>query len=326
MGQGNIWVVHIVDEQIKKDIYRLITKAKELSGEYGDTVVTIIIGNLSEEEKKNIYRCGADHIVHCSCVLDTIVKYEDILCQIYQNYIPTLVLFLAYPDEKSCASKFAIKIKAGLTADCIDIMRDTEEKFVFTRTAKSDCVIVDIVCINTKIRMCTVKENIFEHRFMYGDSGSYEVVEFQKAFVDERIQILGREVKEKDSVKKEIDFAHAKIVFGIGRGCKEKKTYERIQQMASWLNAEIAGTRAMVEEKLIERERQVGQSGITIQPDIYIACGISGAIQHMVGVSKAKLVISINKDEKAPIVNYADYVIVGDCDEILHRLHKKLMR
>lgn len=323
MEQKNIWTVAITNERIHKETYQLISKAKALTG-YDERLIHINIGKLSEDDKEKIYCCGANHLIHCLCEIEGFVKYEDILYEIYKKYKPQLVLFIANVKEKDCAAKFAIKIKAGLTADCINVIKDQNGNFVFTRTAMSDSVIAEIICMNTETSMCTVKGNIFESNFNYDSERIYEAIELGKQYIDSNLQVVGDIVSNVMALKKKVDFSKTKIVFGIGRGVRDEKTRKLIQEIAEKLHAEIAGTRAVVENGLIEKERQIGQSGISIRPEIYIACGISGAIQHIVGITKANTIIAINKDKKAPIFNYADYVIIGDCFEILNEFNLKM--
>lgn len=242
MVHKNICVVSITERKARKEIFSLISKAKELIKDSEEKLIVLIIGELSEEDKKNIYRCGGDNLLHCCCKDIDMAKYETITNEVYEKYKPSFLMFPAFSKEKSCAAKLTVQVKAGLIADCINVERNRKGEFVFTRTAMNDSVIAEIVCINTEVAMCTVKSGVFESNFSYGESGKYEEVEFGLPFYENNLQLMERSLLEVNSLKREVDFSNSKIVFGIGRGVRDKETYDLIEKLANKLHGEIAGT------------------------------------------------------------------------------------
>lgn len=320
MANKTICIVYIKEEQFSKNLFSLVSKARELNVYHKYKILVVVVGKLMEDERKKLFHSGAEKIICCKVERDKLIKYDEVLVDIIKREYSSLVIFPSYDKDRECAARLATNISAGLTAECIDIRNYNQTEFVFTRAAMSDSVTADILCVNTEIAMCTVKNNMFAENFDYPLEGEYEEIDFVgKRYFTTGIDIIERK---KQDIVQNIDLDNAKVVFGIGRGAKDKKNLAIINELAKKCGAIVVGTRAVVEEKILEKERQIGQSGRSINPDIYITFGISGAIQHMVGINRGTKIISINKDKNAAIFNYADYSIVGDCYEILMELKR----
>jgi electron transfer flavoprotein alpha subunit len=197
---------------------------------------------------------------------------------------------------------------------------DNEYQYIFTRAAINSTVLAQIECINTNISMCTCKENAFVVTEYYPKK-KIPVHKWNKnllEFIFEKNYILHSEYAK--CTERNIALENSNLVFGIGRGVRNKDDLNLIKQVAQKHNAMIAGTRAVVEEGMIDKKWQIGQSGISISPEIYVAIGISGATQHIVGIKNAKKVIAINTDENASIFAYSDYCIIDDYKNILNEL------
>lgn len=324
----NICIVSIVDDKkLHECVYQLISKSRDLDRDHDYNITAIIIGDLLESDKTRLFRSGAKKVICCKCPKEGIVKYEEILYDLLKN--ESLIMFPSLDKERSCAAKLATKLGASLTAECIDVSIDDKYGFVFSRAAMSNSVIADIICVNTNISMCTVKNHMFIESSDYSINPEYVTNHYEEynydddQYVDHNIVILERVWEEvEDSMN--TDLENAKIIFGIGRGAKDDKTLTLIKEIADKIGAVLVGTRACVEENIIDHKWQVGQSGTSVKPDLYVAFGISGAIQHMVGLTRAKQIIAINKDGSAPIFNYADYGVISDCYELLLALKKKI--
>ncbi len=234
---------------------------------------------------------------------------------------PSLLMFLDNQFAKVVAASLSSRFESGLTADCIDVELDEYGKFIFSRAALNDTVVARIKCINSNFQMCTIKKNSIPIPEAKLENVCGKIEKFDIKIDDElnnsSIEIIERVIR-KDENK--IDLNSAKVVLAVGRGVKSLETVSLIKKIAKKLNAEVIATRAAVEDGIIEKERQVGQSAISICPNIYFGFGISGASQHMVGIKNAKIIIAVNSDKEAPIFNYADYAIVDDLNNVLKEL------
>jgi len=316
----NIWV--ICDGMIfdSKHILQLLNKANILAKQINVDVFVISIGKYDEYTLKRLFQFGATNVLFCENDNCDEAIHSNILGNMIQEKKPGLLIFPATQFSKVVAATLSSRFEAGLTADCIDIELDTEGIFIFSRAALNNSVIARIKCANFKIQMCTVKENVFPllectteknvciEKFNYSIG---EIFEFPK------IDILKKSLIQKENT---VSLNLAKVVFAVGRGVNNGETIKLIRKVAKKYKAEIIGTRGAVEEGLVERSRQVGQSGISICPNVYIGFGISGASQHMVGIKNSKIIIAINSDENAPIFNYADYSVLDDVKSVLKEL------
>lgn len=240
-------------------------------------------------------------------------------------YQAELVLFAGTPLGKRLSSTVSTGIGAGLVADCINIYTDDEYKYVFARAAMSSSIIAKIVCAENCVQICTVKKNVFKGSVKKDNNVKAEKVYLSFEIEDpckDSIKVISKE----DIVKNNnYHLESANLIFGVGRGVS-REDIDKVKELAQYYNAEFAGTRPMTEENIIVREQQIGQSGVSVRPKVYVAFGISGASQHMVGLSSATIVIAINKDEKSAIFDSADYKIVADTHDVIEKLYKNIKR
>lgn len=301
------------------DVLSIVDKLRRLSISVSGTVFVICNGKREETKLKNIANNGAHKVIvykedkeHPSFI-DFCKKF------ILENKI-SLITFLDSPEGKKFASILATRLEGGLTADCIDITYSEKGQFIFSRVALNDSVIAQIVCMNTNFQMCTIKKNIFKK----GNNQKYksgEIVEYSevaaKTQLEQNVKVLSQTLYER---KNNAQLQTTKKVFGFGRGIKSQDNLEKLKKLAKKCSAEVGGTRACVEEYWIDEAYQIGQSGISISPQVYVAFGISGASQHIVGTQNAKIIVSINNDETAPIIHYSDYVLIEDTSVIIDEL------
>jgi len=313
---------------------QLVYKASSLINKNEAKVTAVFIGNHSKDFMRSFSIYGADEIIHCRSACDSYRQVSlaftnilDIISEKGQTRsevpaltgntltvqldLPKIVIFPSTEWGRLIAADAAIRIGAGLTADCIDIEAQkikTGYEFIFTRSAINSTMLVRIGCINTQICMCTCKENAFDILEM-SQLRNILIHEYDNDSLYNPFKeiILRSEIYGDGNV--DIDFGSAGIVFGIGRGVRDERDILLIRQIAKRFNAPIVGTRAAVEGGLIEKKRQVGHSGISISPDIYVAIGISGAVQHIIGIKNAKTIIAINTDKEALIFSYSDYCV-----------------
>lgn len=320
----NIWVV--CSERPKgfgRHSFELLSKAKSLVCD-GMRVSAICFGEHNKSMLQYLFHYGANEIIctptfNIDCIQATKILFDmlnGIECK------PNLIIFPATEWGKNIAAELAVKIDGGLTSECIDIEYkkiNNIYQFVFTRAAICSTVLAKIICANTNICMCTCKERTFMANKTIC-TNNYSIREWISETHETDLQ--GTILYSEPAVfqNRNMLLESSKIVFGLGRGIKGKNDLELVKKVARKYNAVIAGSRGIVEDGFIEKENQIGQSGISVSPDIYVAIGISGASQHMVGVKNAKKIIAINSCRQAPIFAYADYCIIDDFRNVFGEL------
>lgn len=318
----NIWIICEYNQFDTPEVLQLLQKANELKKQINSEVWVICIGKYQKEAFNVLQEYGATDVLHEAMESFDFEAYIYVLEQIMTTYEPQLLIFTDSQESKIIASKLSNRFEIGLTVDCIDVQIDKEDEYVFSRTAMNDSVLANIKCVESKYQMCTVKSNIFQIQKMSNTKELHihrlqNKAEFKyqgkcKAYV---------ECKQKNNSSTR-DIYKAKVVIAVGRGIGDKDTFKLIKKVSSYWGAEIVGTRVAVEEGWVDSTRQVGQSGISIAPALYISFGVSGTMQHMIGLKNAKTIVAINKDPTAPIFNYADYCIVEDLNKVLQEMNK----
>ena len=305
--------------------YELISEARKLvasipSFEY--KVVGVLLGKDVKDKAQDVIVHGADKVI---VVDDDLLKdystqfYADALTQVIQEYKPDSFLTGATPLGRDLAPRVAARINVGLTADATKIVVDTEyaaetgESLLdVTRPTFGGNLFGTIVCKNTRPQMATIRPKVFELA-PSDDSRTGEVVEFAPQWTTTDPQVFVEKVIEK--VKADVDITKADILVGAGRGAEH--CLDVVQQVADELGGVVCCTRAVVEDGFMDKERQVGQTGKTVRPSLYIACGISGAVQHCAGMDKSDMIISINRDPQAEIFSISNMGFVGDVQKVL---------
>jgi len=309
----DIWVfVEFKKGEIRGVTFELLSKAKELAQETGDNVCAIILGKdnsrfceeLSYHSLDKIYLC--DNEILEDYLTET---YSLTLIELIKKYLPNIILFPATKIGRDIAPRVAATLETGLTADCIEL-KIQDGNLVQTRSVYGGNYLADIICPNKRPQITSVRPNVME-RSEPTKKNQPEIIEFPvkiditqlKTKVIEKIETTVIEVKPIDE---------AEIIVSGGRGIGSKENFKIIEELAEVLNAAVGASRASVDAGWISKSCQVGQSGTVVCPNIYIACGISGTTQHLVGMKSSKKIIAINKDPNAPIFEVCDYGIVGD--------------
>lgn len=314
----DIWIICCEAEYNKRHIFQLISKACELKEDKSQNVCVVYIGKKDKDFFDELQKYGTNQLILVEVSLINESICTNIIKELVTNYKPFLLMFPSTRYSKVVAARVSSIFNVGLTADCINIRRENDN-FVYVRAAINDSIIASIRCVNSLFEMCTVKENVFESK----ESRDNEPM-FKRKFIPEQHlteatdQKIVLEIKSKEKSNTEKLMA-AKIVFGVGRGVSERG-YQLLKKVAEKFHAEIVGTRNVVEQGILPKSRQVGQSGVNISPNIYVCLGISGACQHIVGVKNAKFIIAVNTDRDAPVFQYADYAIVEDSEKFLEEL------
>ena len=217
--------------------------------------------------------------------------------------------------------RVAARLSTGLTADCTSLAVDvTNGDLLATRPAFGGNLMATIACPNHRPQMATVRPGVFSKLTEKKYDFNVENVNVNLNAADIRTTVLEVVKANKDIV----DIGEAKVIVAGGRGVGIKENFELLQQLADVLGGVVGASRGAVDKGWIERDYQVGQTGKTVRPSIYIACGISGAIQHVAGMQESDMIIAINKDETAPIMKVADYAIVGDLNKVIPEMINRL--
>jgi len=252
--------------------------------------------------------------------------YTKVIYDAIMEKKPEIVLYGATTIGRDLAPRIASRLKTGLTADCtkleIGIVEETGEKqFRSTRPAFGGNLMATILCPNTRPQMSTVRPGVMQKRQRQeGRQGVVTV--FVPKFDTSKFKVKLVETIKED--KAMVDIADAKILVSGGRGVHNKEGFDKLQALADVLGGQVSSSRAMVDNGVMPHERQVGQTGKTVRPNLYMACGISGAIQHLAGMEESDFIIAINKDKFAPIFSVADLGIVGDLHKIVPMLTERL--
>jgi electron transfer flavoprotein alpha subunit len=308
----------------------LLGKAYELAVDLAKqgkkaTITALVAGSAVGDLSTPLIQCGADHVLMVNgedlSIYHTEI-YADVLTRVLADLKPEILLFGATAMGRDLAPRIANQLHTGLTADCtaLDICPD-EGILLQTCPASGGNIMATIVCSDHRPQIATVRRGVMMAAPVQpGRRGTKETVTVQ---IDRRTYAT-RIVDIVDAYENHCRLGEAKIIVAGGRGIKGVEGAKLLQRLADVLGAELGATRGAVDAGWIGAAHQVGQTGITVQPDLYIACGISGAVQHLTGMIGAKHIISINKDKDAPINQIAHDVYIGDLFEMIPLLTKKL--
>jgi len=303
----------------------LLSCARKLADELKVKLSAVVIGNEPKKEVETLISYGADQVYlinHPRLKTDEIGLYTRAITDLVQKEKPEIMLFGATSLGRSLAPRIAARLGTGLTADCTGLEIDLKEKLLKqTRPAFGGNVMATIITPSQRPQMATVRPKVMR-KSPPDNSRKGEVITInpQLEAIDELTKVLGTIVEEKNVV----DLQEADIIVSGGRGLGEAKNFSLIQELAQVLGGAVGASRATVDAGWIPSYHQVGQTGKTVQPKLYIACGISGAVQHQVGMRSSEVIVAINKDGEAPIFDIATYGIVGDLFEVVPLLTKKL--
>jgi len=297
----------------------LLGPGRDISAKQGGKLVGVVIGYKTDAAVKTATAYGADTVI----VVDgpeyqhyTTDAYVTAMYHLVEKYAPTSILIGATNNGRDMGPRLSCRLRTGLTADCTQLAYDDESGNVaWTRPAFGGNLMATILCPDNRPQIGTVRPGVFK-RHEPDEKRSAEILkeDFHVAPEDIRTEFL--EVI-KEAAGDIVDLEGAEIIVSGGRGVGGPDGFKSIQELADALGGVVGASRAAVDAGWIAHSHQVGQTGKTVGPKLYIACGISGAIQHLAGMSGSNTIIAINKDETSPIFNVADYGVVGDLFEIL---------
>ena len=318
-------VVEQVDGVVQKVGIELIGIASKLAADLGQEVVAVLLGKEVKGLAENLIHHGANKVI---CVEDPILEhyatepYTKALNAIVEAKRPEIVLYGATSIGRDLAPRVSARVHTGLTADCTKLEIDPETKLLLmTRPAFGGNIMATIVCKEFRPQMATVRPGVMQ-ALPTDTSRTGEVELFMVEFTDADMNIKIREVIKEKHAK--VDITEAKVLVSGGRGIGNAEYFDVLKELADELGGLVTSSRANVDAGWIGRERQVGQTGKTVRPDLYMACGISGAIQHLAGMEDSEFIVAINKDAQAPIFDVADLGVVGDLHKIMPILIDKV--
>lgn len=320
----NVWV--FAEQKrgiIQPVVYELLGKGRELADSLNSQLWAILLGYKVKDKARELICRGADKVI---VVEDPLLEnfldepYTQVLVDLITKYKPEILLAGATTIGRALISRVAVKVHAGLTADCTGLEIDPDKKILLqTRPAFGGNIMATIITPNHRPQMATVRHKVMkEAEPDETRKGEIEVLSY-----DGKLTSRTKLIDMIDEVGKTVNLAEADIIVSGGRGLGKAENFKIIEQLAEVLGAAVGASRAAVDAGWISYAHQVGQTGRTVCPKLYIACGISGQIQHLVGMQSSDIIVAINKDPEAPIFKVADYGIVGDLFEIVPLLTKR---
>ena len=312
--------------KIQPVAYELLGEGKKLAHDLKTNLSAVLCGGEDiEEEVVHLFAYGADkvYLLHHDELKDyKSLPYTRAIAELITRYKPEVFLLGATTIGRDLAARLAIRIGAGLTADCTGLSIDPVKKILEqTRPAFGGNIMATILSPNNRPQMATVRPKVFRKPDkMAGRKG--ELVKFSPVINPEDLVVRILEVIKDESIK--VNLTEAEIIVSGGRGLQESKNFKLVEDLAHALGGAVGASRATVDAGWISSHHQVGQTGKTVAPKLYVACGISGKIQHLVGMQSSDTIVAINKDPDAPIFKVATYGIVGDVFEYLPLLTGKL--
>ena len=316
-----VWVFAEQREgKLQKVSLELLGEGRRQADKLGVKLTALLLGSNIDGLTKTLAEHGADEVLvadHKLLEHYTTDAYTKVICDLVNERKPGILFVGATFIGRDLGPRVAARLNTGLTADCTSIDVDVENgDLLATRPAFGGNLMATIACPEHRPQMATVRPGVFAKVESDGANCNVEKVNVQLTDADVRTKVLETVKTAKDIV----DISEAKVIVSGGRGVGSKENFALLEELAKVLGGTVAGSRAAVEKGWIDNAYQVGQTGKTVKPSIYIACGISGAIQHVAGMQDSDMIIAINKDESAPIMKVADYAIVGDIKKVLPEL------
>ncbi|WP_026893656.1 electron transfer flavoprotein subunit alpha [Clostridiisalibacter paucivorans] len=325
-GYKGVWVfAEQRNGKIMPVVIELLGEGRKLANEVDTDLCAVLVGNDVSKLADELIGYGADKVYSIQderLEKFTTDGYTTVITQAINKYKPEIVLMGATHIGRDLAPRVAARVDTGLTADCTKLEIDPDDKKIRqTRPAFGGNIMATIICPNHRPQMSTVRPGVME-KAKFDNNRKGEIIEVEFELRDEDIRTKVIEVVKSD--KEMVSLTDAEIIVSGGMGLGNADGFKLLKQLADKLGGIIASSRACVDIGWIDHAYQVGQTGTTVKPKIYIACGISGAIQHVAGMSDSDIIIAINKNENAPIFEIADYGIVGDLYTVIPQFMESL--
>ncbi|WP_425446319.1 FAD-binding protein [Dethiothermospora halolimnae] len=303
----------------------LLGEGRKIADKLGVQLTAVLLGNNVKNMTETLIKYGADKVIlgdHELLETYTTDGYAKVISELIEDKKPEIMLIGATNIGRDLGPRISAKVKTGLTADCTRLEIDDEDKKLLqTRPAFGGNLMATIICPKHRPQMSTVRPGVME-KAKYDETRQGEVEEIEIKLTKDDIKAVVIDTVKAE--KEEVALEEAPIIVAGGRGVGNEKGFELIEKLAEKLGGVVGASRASVDAGWIDQPHQVGQTGKTVRPKLYIACGISGAIQHLAGMQSSDCIVAINKNPGAPIFKVADYGIVGDLYEVVPALIEAL--
>ena len=299
----------------------LLGEGKKIANELGTDLTAILLGKDIDHLAENLVKYGADNVLYAdSKLVETYTTdgYTKVICDLIHEKKPEILLIGATNIGRDLGPRISSRVHTGLTADCTRLEVDLENRRLMqTRPAFGGNLMATIICPNHRPQMSTVRPGVME-KAKYDENRNGNIEKFTPDLKEEDIR--AKVIETVKAKKAAVKLEEANIIVAGGRGLGSPEGFKLVEELAEKLDGVVGASRATVDAGWIDQSHQVGQTGKTVRPTVYIACAISGAIQHLAGMQDSDIIIAINKDKDAPIFKVADYGIVGDVYEVLPEL------
>ncbi len=320
------------DRKVQKVAFELVGKAKQLAKDLNTTVTAVLLGYDMMDEAKKLCYAGADNVIYVNDEqLDVYMTepYVYTMHKILSDKKPDILIYGATAIGRDMAPRVSARCHTGLTADCTGLTIEPDDQdpnklnLMMTRPAFGGNLMATIACPNHRPQMATVRPGVMQALKQSHDN-PVNIEEYKIDIPADKINVEILDITK--IIQQRMNIEDAKVLVSGGRGMHGPDNYPMLEELAGLLGGTISASRAAVDAGWVPKDRQVGQTGKTVRPNLYIACGISGAIQHLAGMEESDFIIAINKDESAPIFEVADVGIVGDIFKVVPLLIEELKK
>lgn len=318
---SNVWVyLEEKDGTLRNSCLELLSRGRDIADRTGGRLTGVYIGQSADQAAKTAAEYGADQTIriHIADAIETAGKAQA-LASLTEKYRPAVILFSDTDDGSEIAARLAGKLKTSAAMNCQSLTAGKDGSIVWTRSIYAGNALLSLSSPEIRPQIATFRAGVFEKK-KSETAKDIQIVQEEIAGIpgNSHIKIIDTIKNAQDASG--IPLEEAKVVVSGGRGMGTAENFALVKELADLLGGAVGATRAVIDAGWISAPHQVGQSGKTVRPDLYIACGISGAIQHLSGMKGSKIIVAINKDADAPIFKIADYAVVGDVLEILPAL------
>lgn len=310
------------DNKLKKTAFEVTRAARTIADQLSAEVVALVIGENTQSVAGALGGYGANRVIavnHPGLKLYSTTAYAKVIAEVAKKEQASVIFFAATAMGKDCAPRVAVKMDSGIASDCT-ALKVIGGDIVALRPVYAGKVATEVTVISPT-KVFTLRPNVFSVGTSNGTSVSVEKIEISLSNAD-----FGAIAKEVTQSSGKVDVAEADIIVTGGRGLKGPENFKMIEELATVLGGAVGASRAVVDAGWRPHDEQVGQTGKTVSPSLYIAVAVSGAIQHLAGMSSSKYIVAVNKDKDAPIFQVASYGIVGDAFEVVPAMTREIKK
>jgi len=325
MAQG-VWIVAEQREgELRKISYELVSEGRRLADQLGQQLTALLLGFNIKDKASELGKYGADKVIVAEderLATYTTDAYASVIAELARKYEPAIILIGASVQGKDLSGRLAARLGVGVAQDCVEFSLDSGN-LVAKRPIYAGKAYSTVTYKDSMPQIATARPNVLELNEP-DESRSAEVVDAEFSLDDSQLKTKVVEMQQEAGGK--VDLTEAERIVSGGRGMKGPENYHILEELANLIEATVGASRSAVDAGWRPHSDQVGQTGKVVSPNLYIACGISGAIQHLAGMSTSKVIVAINKDPEAPIFQKADYGVVGDLFEVVPALTEEIKK